>query len=205
METMNRRRFIRTAALACPLLAAAGRLPAWARPSAVPAGYKVLKDKCDGCGDCVEACPVEAIRLKDGKAVIDAEGCIDCGECVNECPKEAIVETDEAPNREKAPARDEAAPVRVVGLWIIVGTFPDGTSSAPETIRFTGTAASGTVSSAATGEVQGSYKVAGREIEMSLPGGLTAKGRIVSADRMEGDLPGGKWRAERKKDAPART
>ncbi|MCX5899348.1 MAG: 4Fe-4S binding protein [Proteobacteria bacterium] len=28
--------------------------------------------KCTGCGNCVEVCPVEAIALKDDKAVIDA-------------------------------------------------------------------------------------------------------------------------------------
>jgi NAD-dependent dihydropyrimidine dehydrogenase PreA subunit len=46
--------------------------------------------KCTGCGNCVEVCPVEAIALKDDKAVIDADTCVDCGTCVDECPVEAI-------------------------------------------------------------------------------------------------------------------
>jgi Fe-S-cluster-containing hydrogenase component 2 len=47
-------------------------------------------EKCTGCGACVDACPVDAIKLVDGKAVVDEETCIDCGTCVDECPVEAI-------------------------------------------------------------------------------------------------------------------
>jgi len=50
----------------------------------------VSVEKCTGCGTCVEACPVEAIKLEGEKAVIDADNCIDCGACVGECPTEAI-------------------------------------------------------------------------------------------------------------------
>jgi len=49
----------------------------------------VEKDKCTGCGSCVEACPVDAIKV-DEKAVVDKETCIDCETCVDECPEEAI-------------------------------------------------------------------------------------------------------------------
>ncbi|KYK31071.1 MAG: ferredoxin [Thermoplasmatales archaeon SG8-52-3] len=49
----------------------------------------VDKDKCTACGSCVEACPVDAIKL-DEKATIDKDNCIDCGTCVDECPEEAI-------------------------------------------------------------------------------------------------------------------
>jgi Fe-S-cluster-containing hydrogenase component 2 len=35
-------------------------------------------------------CPVEAITMKDGKAVIDLDTCTECGVCVGECPTEAI-------------------------------------------------------------------------------------------------------------------
>lgn len=51
---------------------------------------KVDKDKCTGCGTCVDTCPVEAITLKEEKAVIDEETCIDCGTCVDDCPEGAI-------------------------------------------------------------------------------------------------------------------
>ena len=50
----------------------------------------VDKEKCTGCESCVETCPVEAIKMEDGKAVVDKEKCVDCGQCVDECPVEAI-------------------------------------------------------------------------------------------------------------------
>jgi len=50
---------------------------------------KVDKEKCTGCGVCVDICPVEAIKIENDKAVISDE-CVDCGACVNQCPQEAI-------------------------------------------------------------------------------------------------------------------
>jgi len=47
-------------------------------------------EKCEGCGDCVEACPTEAIEIVDDKAKIKEDECADCAVCVDECPKEAI-------------------------------------------------------------------------------------------------------------------
>ena len=46
-------------------------------------------EKCTGCGDCIESCPTESIKVDNEKAVIDDE-CIECGACVDECPNEAI-------------------------------------------------------------------------------------------------------------------
>ena len=31
----------------------------------------VDKDKCVGCGICIRECPVDAIFMKEGKAIID--------------------------------------------------------------------------------------------------------------------------------------
>ena len=47
------------------------------------------KNKCTGCTTCLRHCPTEAIRIKDGHAVINAERCIDCGECIRHCPHNA--------------------------------------------------------------------------------------------------------------------
>ena len=46
-------------------------------------------DKCVGCTNCVKHCPTEAIRIREGKAVITPERCIDCGECIRACPHHA--------------------------------------------------------------------------------------------------------------------
>lgn len=47
------------------------------------------KDKCRGCTNCIKRCPTQAIRVRNGKAVILKERCIDCGECIRVCPNNA--------------------------------------------------------------------------------------------------------------------
>jgi Fe-S-cluster-containing hydrogenase component 2 len=51
---------------------------------------KVDADECVGCESCVPACPVEAISMQGGKAVIDQDSCTECQACVATCPVEAI-------------------------------------------------------------------------------------------------------------------
>ena len=46
-------------------------------------------DKCIGCTTCVRHCPTEAIRIREGRAVINQGRCIDCGECIRTCPQKA--------------------------------------------------------------------------------------------------------------------
>ena len=45
--------------------------------------------RCTGCTMCLKRCPTEAIRIKDGHAVIDPNRCIDCGVCIRYCPNNA--------------------------------------------------------------------------------------------------------------------
>lgn len=47
------------------------------------------EDRCMGCTNCMQRCPMEAIRVKDRKAVISKDRCIDCGECIKVCPYHA--------------------------------------------------------------------------------------------------------------------
>ncbi len=46
-------------------------------------------EKCKGCTTCLRHCPTEAIRIRDGHAVINPTRCIDCGECIRVCPNQA--------------------------------------------------------------------------------------------------------------------
>ncbi|MCB8816346.1 electron transfer flavoprotein subunit alpha/FixB family protein [Desulfosporosinus shakirovi] len=50
----------------------------------------VDKTKCIGCGACVVECPVEAMDLIDGIAVVDPKKCEDHGKCVLVCPTNAL-------------------------------------------------------------------------------------------------------------------
>lgn len=45
--------------------------------------------RCKGCTNCIKRCPTEAIRVRQGHAVIMEERCIDCGECIRLCPYQA--------------------------------------------------------------------------------------------------------------------
>ena len=48
------------------------------------------QDACDGCGLCQEACPIDAVCIKEGTAFVDRDWCIGCGVCVSACPNDAI-------------------------------------------------------------------------------------------------------------------
>ncbi len=60
-----------------------GRFPA-------PGDYRI--HLCDQCGQCAEACPVEAIHLENGIYIIHEEECTGCMICVEECPNGVLFE-----------------------------------------------------------------------------------------------------------------
>ena len=56
-------------------------------------GYNatVDADKCVGCGECVDVCPVEEYELQDGKSnPVNGEECLGCESCVEVCEHGAI-------------------------------------------------------------------------------------------------------------------
>ncbi len=52
---------------------------------------RIDTEKCNSRMKCLRVCPTQAIRIRNGKAIIIEEKCIDCGECITACPNNAIV------------------------------------------------------------------------------------------------------------------
>jgi NAD-dependent dihydropyrimidine dehydrogenase PreA subunit len=51
----------------------------------------VDEDKCQGCEECVDVCPVEVFEMVDGKSSpVNAEECLGCESCVEVCEPGAI-------------------------------------------------------------------------------------------------------------------
>jgi NAD-dependent dihydropyrimidine dehydrogenase PreA subunit len=48
------------------------------------------KERCTGCGACVEICPVQVIKMEGDFPVIDKDWCIGCGVCAVPCPASAV-------------------------------------------------------------------------------------------------------------------
>jgi Fe-S-cluster-containing hydrogenase component 2 len=92
---------------------------------------QISRELCTGCGLCVDACSVEAIKLVDQRAVIDDTLCTACEACIEACSNEAIttrpilepsistitlpkIEVRPVPMQEKVAAPETVAPTRGV-------------------------------------------------------------------------------------------
>lgn len=70
---------------------------------------KVDETKCIGCGACVVECPVEALELNDGVAVVDPNKCNNLGKCVVVCPVTALSLPELNLNKKEEPAPEPGA------------------------------------------------------------------------------------------------
>ena len=56
----------------------------------IAGGLKACKYGCLGLASCARVCPVNAIEISDGLAIVHPELCISCGKCVKACPRNLI-------------------------------------------------------------------------------------------------------------------
>lgn len=51
---------------------------------------QVDPETCGGCGECVEICQVDALKVNEDIAQADEAFCVGCGNCIAQCPTQSI-------------------------------------------------------------------------------------------------------------------
>lgn len=55
------------------------------------ATLELNRERCVGCGRCIEVCPHQVFQLEEKRAhVADRDACMECGACARNCPVAAI-------------------------------------------------------------------------------------------------------------------
>ena len=96
-------------------------------------GAKSCDHGCLGYGNCVKACPFDAIHIVNGIAKVDKEKCKACGKCVAACPKQLIelIPYDAkavvaCSSKDKGPVTMKACQTGCIGCSLCVKVCPSG-------------------------------------------------------------------------------
>lgn len=95
-------------------------------------GPKSCNHGCLGYGNCVKACPFDAIHVVNGIAVVDKDACKACGKCVEACPKGLIelIPYDSkirvsCSSKDKGPVAMKACDVACIGCGLCARNCPE--------------------------------------------------------------------------------
>jgi len=78
------------------------------------------KEACDGCGECVELCPFEALTLNNGSLEINKMLCTGCGFCIPSCHANALdlydTTEEQLSSQIEATLKDSKAKVKILAF-----------------------------------------------------------------------------------------
>lgn len=65
-------------------------MPSCAAATLLAGGSDICSWSCLGFGDCVQACPFDAMEVRDGMVRVQEAKCTGCGLCANACPRNSL-------------------------------------------------------------------------------------------------------------------
>lgn len=101
-------------ACCCQILKNLKAVPTPARYVASNYRAAINAGQCAGCETCLDRCPMEAIKMENGVAVVGPDRCIGCGVCVPTCPEGAIEVKAKADGERIDPPASLAETMRLV-------------------------------------------------------------------------------------------